>query len=167
MSATADNLKAAFAGESQANRKYLAFAKKADEDGFHQVARLFRAAAEAETVHAHAHLRVLGGIKGTADNLQEAIGGENYEHTSMYPAFIDQAKKDGDRDAVRSFSYANTVEKVHEDKYIAAAEAVAKGKDLPAKKLFVCPVCGNVEEESAPGRCPVCGAPGSSFKEIA
>jgi rubrerythrin len=167
MTATTDNLKSAFAGESQANRKYLAFAKKADEDGYHQVARLFRAAAEAETIHAHAHLRVLNGVGTTADNLKEAIGGENYEHTTMYPAFIEQAKKEGNRDAVRSFSYANSVEKIHENKYTAAAEAVVGGKDLPAQKLFVCPVCGNVEEEDAPDRCPVCGAHGSSFKEIA
>ncbi len=167
MSATTDNLKSAFAGESQANRKYLAFAKKAEEDGYPQVAKLFRAAAEAETIHALAHLKVLNGVSSTADNLKEAIGGENYEHTTMYPGFIEQAKEEGNRDAVRSFTHANSVEKVHESKYIAAAEAVSKGEDLPAKKLFVCPICGNVEEEYLPERCVVCGAPGSSFNEIA
>jgi rubrerythrin len=167
MSATTDNLKAAFAGESQANRKYLAFAKKADEDGYPQVAKLFRAAAEAETIHAHAHLKVLNGVNSTADNLKEAIGGENYEHTTMYPGFIEQAKKEGNRDAVRSFTYANKVEVIHENKYIGAAAAVSGGKDLPAKKLFICPVCGNIEEEHPPEKCSVCGAPGSSFKEIA
>jgi rubrerythrin len=166
MTTTTDNLKAAFAGESQANRKYLAFAKKAEEDGYPQVAKLFRAAAEAETVHALAHLNVLNGVGSTAANLKEAIGGEYYEHTQMYPAFIEQAKKDGNKDALRSFGLANTVEKVHETKYQAAADSVAKGKDLPKKRLFVCPVCGNVEEEGAPDKCPVCGAPGSSFKEI-
>jgi rubrerythrin len=167
MSATTDNLKAAFAGESQANRKYLAFAKKADEDGFHQVAKLFRAAAEAETIHAHAHLRVLGGVKTTADNLKEAISGENYEHTSMYPGFIEQANQDAEKSAVRSFTYANEVEKIHERKYIAAAEAVGASKDLLAKRYYICPVCGNIEEEHAPEKCSVCGAPGSSFREVA
>jgi rubrerythrin len=167
MSATTDNLKAAFAGESQANRKYLAFAKKAEEDGFPQVAKLFRAAAEAETIHAHAHLRVLGGVKTTADNLKEAIGGENYEHTSMYPGFIEQAKAEGNKDALRSFSLANEVEKIHERKYISAAEAVGTKKDLPAKKYYICPVCGNIEEDAAPEKCSVCGAPGRSFREVA
>lgn len=166
MTATTDNLKAAFAGESQANRKYLAYAKKAEEDGLPQVAKLFRAAAEAETIHAHAHLKVLGGVKDTAANLQDAIAGENYEHVSMYPGFIEAAKAEGAKDAVRSFSWANAVERIHEDKYRAAATAVAEGRDLPAKKLYVCPLCGNVEEEHPPERCPVCGAPGSSFKEV-
>ncbi len=166
MSSTTDNLKAAFAGESQANRKYLAYAKKADDEGLPQVAKLFRAAAEAETIHAHAHLNVLGGVRSTAENLADAIAGENYEHTSMYPGFIETAKAEGNKAAVRSFSWANSVEKIHEDKYRTAAQAVAEGKDLSPKKLFVCPLCGNIEEENPPERCPVCGALGSSFREI-
>ncbi|MDW5561808.1 MAG: rubrerythrin family protein [Methanomassiliicoccus sp.] len=166
MSDTVKNLKEAFAGESQANRKYLAFAQKAHQDGYEQVARLFRAAAEAETIHAHAHLRVLKGVKTTEENLQEAINGENYEHTTMYPGFIEQAKKEGNKDAVRSFTFANEVEKVHEALYKAAYSSVQSKKDLPTKKLYICPVCGNIEEGEPPEECSVCGAPGSSFREV-
>jgi rubrerythrin len=166
MSTTTDNLKEAFAGESQANRKYLAFAKKAEQDGFPQVAKLFRASADAETIHAHAHLTVLKGVGTTADNLKEAISGENYEHTTMYPGFIEQARKEKNMEAVRSFTFANNVEKIHEKLYRGAAEAVDAKKDLPAKKLYICPICGNIEEEEAPERCSVCGAPGSSFREV-
>lgn len=166
MTATDSNLQAAFAGESQANRKYLAYAKKADAEGMHQVAKLFRAAAEAETVHANAHLKVMKGVGTTADNLKDAISGENHEHTSMYPGFIETARAEGKKEAVRSFSLANAVEKIHEELYRAAAEAVSSGKDLPAKKLYLCPVCGNIEEGEAPDKCKVCGAPGSSFEEV-
>ena len=166
MTATEKNLKAAFAGESQANRKYLAYAKKADEEGLHQVAKLFRAVAEAETIHALTHLKAMKGIGTTAENLKEALSGENYEHTSMYPEFIEAARADGDKEALRSFSWANAVEKIHEEKYKAAAEEVSSGNDLPAKKLYVCPLCGNVEEDEPPEKCRVCGAPGSSFKEV-
>jgi rubrerythrin len=165
MSKTTENLKEAFAGESQANRKYLAFAQKAQQDGYEQVAKLFRAAAEAETIHAHAHLRVLKGVKTTEENLREAISGENYEHTSMYPGFIEEAQREGNKDAVRSFTFANEVEKVHEELYKAALRAIAGKKDLPAKKLYICPVCGNIEEDQPPERCAVCGAPGRSFRE--
>lgn len=166
MSDTKENLKEAFAGESQANRKYLAFAQKAQQDGYAQVAKLFRAAAEAETIHALAHLRVMKGVRTTAENLKEAISGENYEHTSMYPGFIEQAKKEGNADAVRSFTFANEVEKIHEALYKAASDSVNGKKDLPAKKLYICPVCGNIEEGEAPDRCSVCGAPGTSFREV-
>jgi rubrerythrin len=166
MSDTNENLKSAFAGESQANRKYLAFAQQAQQDGYAQVAKLFRAAAEAETIHAHAHLRVMKGVGNTQENLRAAVAGENYEHTSMYPGFIEQAKKEGNADAVRSFSLANSVEKVHEELYKAALGSVGAGSDLPAKKLYLCPVCGNIEEGEAPDRCPVCGAPGTSFREV-
>ncbi|HDY71002.1 MAG TPA: rubrerythrin family protein, partial [Nitrospirae bacterium] len=113
MSKTEKNLRDAFAGESQANRKYLAFAKKAEEEGYGQAARLFRAAAEAETVHAHNHLRELGGIKTTKENLMEAIGGESYEFQNMYPQMIDDAKTEGNDGALRSFNLANEVEKIH------------------------------------------------------
>jgi rubrerythrin len=166
MPTTNDNLKEAFAGESQANRKYLAFAMKAEKEGYHQIAKLFRATAEAETIHALAHLRVLKGVGSTAENLKAAISGENYEHTTMYPAFIEQANNEKNLDAVRSFTFANNVEKVHEGLYENAAQSVATSQDLPAKKLYICPVCGNIEEEEAPEKCSVCGAPGSSFKEV-
>ncbi len=166
MATTKENLQEAFAGESKANRMYLAFAQRAEEDGFPQVAKLFRAVAEAETIHALMHLDVLKGVRSTADNLRQAIEGESYEHTSMYPGFIERAKKDGDINALRSFTLANNVEKVHERLYLSAAHSVGADKDIPAKRLYICPVCGNVEEEEAPERCPVCGAPGSSFKEV-
>jgi len=164
--ATTDNLKEAFAGESQANRKYLAFAKKADEDGLSQVARLFRAAAEAETVHAHAHLRVLGGIKDTAANLEEAIAGEGHEFKDMYPGFLAEAQKEDNKPAVFSFKNALAVEEIHHGLYSKALEAVKAGGDLPAAKIFVCPVCGNTVENEVPETCPVCNVPGNKFGEI-
>ena len=166
MSDTIKNLKDAFAGESQANRKYLAFAQKAHKEGYEQVAKLFRATAEAETIHAHSHLNELKGVKSTEENLREAASGENYEHTVMYPGFIEQAKKEGNKGALRSFTYANEAEKVHEEYYNSAISSIEAKKDLPAKKLFICPVCGNIEEGEAPEKCSICGAPGSSFREI-
>lgn len=165
--ATTDNLEAAFAGESQANRKYLAFAKKADEDGLPQVAKLFRAAAEAETVHAHAHLRVLGGIKSTAENLQEAIDGEGHEFKEMYPGFLKEAQDEGSKPAEFSFKNALAVEEVHHGLYSKAMEAVKAGQDMAATAVFVCPVCGNTVEGEAPDKCPVCGVAKDRFMEIA
>jgi len=164
--ATKDNLQDAFAGESQANRKYLAFAKKADEDGFPQVARLFRAAAEAETVHAHAHLRVLGGVKGTADNLEDAIEGEGFEFKEMYPKFLKEAEAEGNNPAVWSFKNANAVEEIHYGLYSDALSAVQGGKDLPASKIFVCAVCGNTVLGGALDVCPVCQNPKEMFFEV-
>ena len=164
--ATKENLEAAFAGESQANRKYLAFAKKAEAEGFPQIAKLFRAAAEAETVHAHAHLRVLKGVKGTAENLQAAIDGEGHEFKEMYPEFLSEAEKDGDKPAILSFKNALAVEEIHHGLYSEALEAVKSGSDLPAKKIFVCPVCGNTVIDSVPDKCSICAAPGNSFIEI-
>ena len=133
---TQENLEEAFAGESQANRKYLAFADKAEKDGFPQVARLFRAAAEAETVHAHAHLRVLGGIKDTTDNLQAAIEGEGHEFKNMYPGFLEEAEKEGNKPAARSIKHALAVEKIHHGLYTEALKAVKSGSDLPEIKIF-------------------------------
>lgn len=164
--ATSDNLQAAFAGESQANRKYLAFAKKADEDGYPQVAKLFRAAAEAETVHAHAHLRVMGGVKDTAANLQEAIAGEGHEFKEMYPQFLSEATSEGAKQAEISFKYALAVEEIHHGLYNEASEAVKGGKDLPETTIWVCPVCGNTVKGEPPEKCPICGVPGSKFFEI-
>ncbi len=166
MPKTIDNLQAAFAGESQANRKYLAFAKKAEQDGFPQVAKLFRAAAEAETVHAHAHLRVLGGIKETKENVKAAIAGEHHEFTSMYPEFIKIAEEEKNAAALGSFRFANAVEKIHHDLYTAALAAIESGKDLPAREVYVCPVCGYTVYDSAPDQCPVCKAKGSTFIRI-
>ena len=166
MSKTDQNLMNAFAGESQANRKYLAFAKKAERDGFPQVARIFRAAAAAETVHAHAHLRVAGGIKSTLENVKAAIEGEHYEFTKMYPEFIEDAKKEGNKAAERSFDYANHVEKVHHKLYSKAIKAVEEGKDVPAAKMFVCGVCGYTVEGKVPDKCPVCGVSHEKFSEI-
>ena len=164
---TSENLAAAFAGESQANRKYLAFAKKAEADGFVQVAKLFRAAAEAETVHALAHLRVMNGVKGTVENLQVAIAGEGYEFTTMYPEFINEAEVEGNRPALASFRNANAVEKIHHALYTAALQAVVEGKDLPKSELYVCPICGFTVGEDAPDRCPVCGTQKARFNTIA
>ena len=164
--ATTDNLQAAFAGESQANRKYLAFAKKADDEGKNQVAKLFRAAAEAETIHAHAHLRVLGGIKGTEENLAEAIEGEGFEFQEMYPGFLKEAQDEGNQPATISFKNALAVEEVHHGLYSKALEAVKTGSDLEAAAIYVCPVCGNTVEGAAPDKCQVCGMPGEKFIEI-
>lgn len=161
--ATIDNLKAAFAGESQANRKYLAFAKKAAADGKPEVAKLFRAAAAAETVHAHAHLRVMGGIRDTAANLAEAIAGEGHEFESMYPGFIAEAEKEGNKPATISFKNAMAVEKIHHGLYSEALKAVNAGCDLSATSIFVCEICGNTVTGAAPDICPICGAPKAKF----
>lgn len=163
MSKTMNDLAEAFAGESQANRKYLAFAKKAEQDGFPQAAKLFRAAAEAETVHAHAHLREMGGIRTTKENLAEAIGGETHEFEAMYPAMIEHAKAEANQGALRSFMYANAVEKIHADLYKKALENLGKNE---AVEYYVCQVCGNTVENEAPDECPICGAKKQAFKKI-
>jgi len=165
MSKSVDDLKAAFAGESQANRKYLAFAKKADDEGHPQVAKLFRAAAEAETVHAHNHLRAMDGIGSTEANLKEAITGENYEHTNMYSTFIKDAEADKNDKALRSFKYAMSVEVEHEALYQGALDTL--GKDGDSFDYYICPICGHTHARNAPDKCPVCGAPGSTFFKVA
>jgi len=164
MSKTIDDLKEAFAGESQANRKYLAFAAKADAEGFPQAARLFRAAAEAETIHAHAHLRAMKGIGSTRDNLREALDRKSVVFTKMYPEMIDHAKAEGNKDAERSFTYANEVEKVHARLYQQMMEAADAAADAYA--YYVCPVCGFTAEKEAPETCPVCGTKGKMFKKV-
>jgi len=163
MSKTEKNLQDAFAGESQANRKYLAFAVKAEEEGYPQVARLFRAAAEAETIHAHNHLREMGGIGSTRENLEAAIGGETYEFEKMYPAMIDEARAEGRDAALRSFNFANEVEKVHAELYRKALENLGSNADVD---YHVCGVCGNTVEGEAPDKCPVCGAGKEAFRQI-
>jgi len=167
MTKTADNLKAAFAGESQANRKYLAFAKKADTEGFPQIAKLFRAAAEAETVHAHAHLRVLNGVKSTAENLNEAVNGETFEFTDMYPKFIEEAKAEGNTAALISFDNANKVEQVHANLYKKAIESINNKQDLPNAEIFVCPICGDTFVGETSDKCPICGVAKEKFIKIA
>jgi rubrerythrin len=164
---TQQNLEAAFAGESQANRLYLAFAAKAAAEGHPQIAKLFRAAAEAETVHAHAHLRVMNGVADTKANLQVAIDGEGHEFKEMYPQFIGEAEAEGNRAAVISFRNAMSVEKIHFDLYGKALAALASTQDLPAASIHVCEICGNTVEGSAPDKCPICGAPKAKFKEVA
>ena len=166
MADTKENLKEAFAGESQASRKYLFFSEKADGMGNKQVARLFRAAAEAETVHARNHLRVLGEVKLDKENLGAAIGGEHYEFTTMYPGFIDQAKKENNKAATGSFDLANKVEQVHHKLFQAALKNLDTGKSMKDAPYYVCQVCGNTVEGEAPDRCPICGAPRSKFKKI-
>ncbi len=163
MSKTEKNLQEAFAGESQANRKYLAFAKKAEEEGYKQIAKLFRAAAEAETIHAHNHLREMGGIKSTKENLEQAINGESYEFQKMYPQMIEDAKAEGNDDALRSFSFANEVEKIHAELYKKALENIGKNPDVD---YYVCQVCGNTVENEPPEECPICGAKKQAFKKI-
>jgi len=165
--ATADNLAAAFAGESQANRKYLAFAKKADKDGLPQIAKLFRSAADAETVHAHAHFRVMKGVKSSQENIQGAIDGEGFEFTEMYPKFLAEAESEGDAGAVASFKNALAVEEIHHGLYTDALGAAKSGKDLTPSAIQVCQVCGNTILGDAPDTCPVCGASKTQFKEIA
>ena len=164
MSKVIEDLKAAFAGESQANRRYLAFAKKADEEGMPQVARLFRAAAHAETVHALNHLRVLGEVGTTQENLQAAIDGEHYESVTMYPDFMKDADEVGDKKAKRTFDLAWDVEKVHEELFRKMLADLGQQAEL--FDYYVCPVCGYTHAGSAPERCPVCGTPGSRFERI-
>lgn len=163
---TKENLAAAFAGESQANRKYLAFAKKAEQDGYPQIAKLFRASAEAETVHALAHFKVMGGVKTTAENLQAAMDGEGYEFTNMYPGFIAEAKKEENKAAEKSFQNAMDVEKIHFKLYEEAAKSLKSGKDLPAKAIYVCDICGNTSIGNVPDTCPVCKASKEHFQEV-
>lgn len=163
---TAANLKEAFAGESQAYMKYSVFADKAERDGYPEVARLFRAIAHAERVHATNHLRQLGGINDTVTNLEQAMAGENYEVTEMYPAFRAVAELQDEKGALRSMRYALEAEKIHEVMYADAITAVAEDKDIASAAVFVCPVCGHTVIGEAPDRCPVCGLPHDKYIEF-
>jgi rubrerythrin len=163
MTRTEQNLLDAFAGESQANRKYLAYGKQAEKEGYPQVARLFRAAAEAETVHAHAHLRTLGKIKSTTDNLKDAIAGETYEFKKMYPAMIAVSQEEGNKAAERSLSYANEVEKYHAALYEKALEKMGS---LEQVDYYVCSVCGYTCEKEPPETCPVCNSNAKVFFKV-
>ena len=165
MPTTQENLAVAFAGESQANRKYLAFARAAEKEGFAQVARLFRAAAEAETIHALAHLQNLGGVGSTLENLKAAVAGETYEYSEMYPPMVEEAKAEGHRGKTM-LGFANEAEKVHARLFRQALEAMQAGKDLSQMDVYLCPVCGDVEFGVPPEKCPICGAPASKFQKI-
>jgi rubrerythrin len=166
MAKSIENLKAAFAGESQASRKYLYFAEKADADGQPQIAKLFRAASDAETVHARNHIKAMGGVGSVAENLKEAIGGEHYEFTDMYPGFINQSIDEKNNKATQTFNWANNVEKVHHKLYEQALKDLEAGKKKENKPFYVCQNCGNTVEGEAPDVCPICGKPKSWFKKI-
>jgi len=165
MTKTDENLKEAFAGESQANRKYTAFAKKAEQEGFVNVARLFRTTAEAEAIHALGHLNAMDGIGSTADNLRAAIEGETHEYTEMYPPMLDLAQEENHK-ARRMFGYAKKAEAVHAQLYKTALEAVAQGKDLAVADIYLCPVCGHVELGKPPAVCPICGVKAEKFVRV-
>ncbi len=167
MSRSAENLKNAFAGESQANRRYLAFAQKAEEEGFTQVAKLFRAAAEAETIHALNHLRIMGQIESTTENLNTAVSGETFEFKNMYPEYLNTAKQEGNKQAAWSFEVANKVEEMHAGLFLKAVEALKNNKELEKVDYYVCGVCGNTVEGMPPEKCPICGAPKSKFFRVA
>lgn len=163
MSKTMEDLQAAFAGESQANRRYLAYADAADKEGQPQLARLYRAAAAAETVHAHSHLRSMGQVGSLEDNLKAAISGENHEVTCMYPEFMQDAEAEGNTQALKSFKRAWEVEKVHEGMFREALADLLEGKQSEDFDYYICPVCGYTHRRTAPERCPVCGVPGEKF----
>jgi len=162
---TQENLKEAFAGESQAGRKYGAFAKKAQQDGFPNIAKLFRTTAEAERIHAEAHLSAMDGVGSTLDNLQAAIDGETYEYKKMYPPMLEQARADEHR-AKRMFGYAVKAEEVHARLYTLALEAARRGDDLSEMQFFLCPVCGHIEFGTPPASCPICGVKAEKFVEV-
>ncbi len=165
MNQTINNLKEAFAGESQASQKYLAFAKRAEKEGFRNVATLFRTAAQAERVHAEGHLGALDGIGSTAQNLEAAIAGETYEYTKMYPPMLKQAEADGHK-AKRMFNFAGKAEAVHARLYQLALEAVKRGQDLTEAKIYLCPVCGHIEFGTPPDICPICSSRGSGYIQV-
>lgn len=164
--ATTENAQEAFAGESQANRKYQAFSEKAAEEGFKNIATLYKAASEAEAIHAKKLLKVLTAIEPTAKNLEASIAGETHEFTVMYPGFISEAEREKKSDAVLAFTLAMKAEQVHAALYKKALDALKSGSDLPREKVFLCPVCGNIEMVKAPDKCPICGVFGKQFREI-
>jgi rubrerythrin len=164
--ATRENAMEAFAGESQANRKYFAFSEKAAEEGFRNIAVLYKAASEAEAIHAKKLLKVLAAVENTEKNLGTSIAGETHEFTSMYPAFVKEAEAEKRSDAVLAFTYAMKAEQVHAALYKKALDALKAGHDIGREKIFLCPVCGNIEIGKAPEKCPICAAFGKQFREI-
>ena len=167
MTKTVDNLKNAFGGESQANRRYLAFVQKAEEEGFTQIAKLFKAAAEAETIHAMNHFKITEESRSTRENLETAISGETFEFTKMYPEYLSIAKQEGNRQAMWSLDVASKVEKVHAGLFQKTVDALKNNKELPNVDYYVCGDCGNTVENEPPERCPICGAPKSKFFKVA
>ncbi len=165
MASTHNNLKDAFAGESQANQKYRAFARKAEKEGLPNIARLFRTTAEAERIHAEGHLRALEGIGSTVENLEAAINGETYEYTEMYPPMLEQAEADSHK-ARTMFNFALLVEEVHAGLYAKALEAARRGEDLSESEIYLCPVCGHIELGEPPATCPVCGTKGAKYIQV-
>jgi rubrerythrin len=165
MPTTQENLAVAFAGESQANRKYLAFARAADKEGYPQIARLFRAAADAETLHALAHLQNMGGVKSTLENLRAAVAGETHEYTEMYPPMVEQARAEGHR-AKGMLDLANRAEQVHAGLFKQALAALESGQDLSQMDVYLCPVCGDIEFGAPPERCKVCNTPGARYQKV-
>ena len=165
MARTIENLATAFAGESQANRKYLAFALRAEQDQLPLVAMLFRAAAEAETIHALAHLENMGGVGTTLQNLEAAVAGETYEFTEMYPAMVEQAMQEGPKGR-KMLVYANAAEQVHARLFRQALEAIKAGKDLSMLEVYLCPFCGNIELGVPEERCPICNEPSIWYRKI-
>lgn len=163
---TDENARNAFAGESQANRKYSVFAEKAAAEGYPAVAKLFRAASEAEAVHAKRILFIMNAVGSTEENLKGAMEGENYEFMEMYPAFIAEAKSERKNEATIVFTHAMKAEEVHANLYLQALEAVRGGKDLDVERIYLCPVCGDVELGDLPERCPICGVPARMFREV-
>lgn len=159
------DLKEAFAGESQANQKYRAFAVKAEQEGFPNIARLFRTTAEAERIHAEGHFKALDGVASTAANLEAAIGGETHEFTEMYPPMVQRAVAAGHK-ARRMFGYAVEAEAVHAKLYALALEAVQQGRDLAETRFYLCPVCGHIEFGQPPEACPICGTKASKFVQV-
>jgi rubrerythrin len=166
MDKSTDNLKTAFAGESQANRRYLAFAQRAEEEGYTQVAKLFKAAAEAETVHAMNHARTMGEVKSTLENLNTAVSGETFEFKKMYPEYLTTAKQEGNKQAVWSFDVASKVEQIHAGLFTEAVSALKSNKELEQVDYYVCSVCGNTVEGNAPQKCPICGSPRERFFKV-
>jgi rubrerythrin len=164
--ATKENALEAYAGESQANRKYSVFSEKAAAEGFPNVAKIFKAASEAEAIHAKRLLFVLRMVDSTEQNLEGSINGETHEFTEMYPAFIVQAQKEGNTEAETVFNHAMKAEQVHAGRYAAALEAVSEDRDIDVKTVYLCPVCGNIELNEIPDKCPICGVPGRMFREI-
>jgi rubrerythrin len=165
MPTTQENLAVAFAGESQANRKYLSYARAADKEGLPQIARLFRAAADAETIHALAHFANMGGVGSTLQNLEAAVAGETYEFTEMYPPMVEQAKAEGHKGKTM-LGFANAAEQVHARLFAQALAALKAGQDLSQMTVYLCPVCGDIEFGTPPEKCPICGAPAAKFQAI-
>ena len=165
MSDTLQDLKEAFAGESQAYQKYMAFAEKAEKDGFPNIARLFRTTARAELLHAHGHLKAMDGVGDTAANLEAAIAGETYEYQEMYPPMLERAEQAG-HPARKMFGYAVKAEAVHAELYRRALEAARAGRDLTETRFYLCPVCGHIEFGEPPERCPICGLPGEKYVDV-